>query len=83
MASVCSLAPSTMATFKRKLSKCEMIEYLEYTEDDDQMRIKQMFENPICESMALILDDYDWDQLRENKDYHFYDGDDTPDHATS
>ena len=73
------LAPRTVETFKRKLSRCEMIEYLEYTEHDNLMRIKQMLENPSCESMASIWNSYDLDQLREYIDNHYYNGDETTD----
>ena len=80
MASIFSLALSTVEAFKRKLSKCEMIEYLEYTKHDDLIRIKQMLGNPSCESMSSIWDDDEWDQF---KDFYYDDDDEKTDVATT
>ena len=57
-----------MKVFKRKLSKCEMIEYIDYTNHPDRMEIKRLLGNPSCDSIDSVWDDYDWDKL----DGYFY-----------
>ena len=65
----------------RKLSKCEMIEYLEYTKHSDLEIIKEFLGNPTCDTMAALWDDYDWGELKELLE-HYYDYNSDFDDAT-
>ena len=69
--SIFSLSLSTEEAFMRELSKCEMIEYLEFTQHSDLEIIKDMLGNPVCDTMAAFNDDYDWEQLNEFIEYYY------------